>query len=175
MHRVEVQSRRSNSRPRTLLQRATSPTDRHLCVPDSCDLFHEREISATDVRLSFSSQVRIVLVPSRQDYRACGIDSDLWWQPAEYLHFKSEAKAEVSTVMQSQSVCVKTALDMLYQCSLPTEQHFPLLVAGSPSPTAVTAPALAMDFVPIHSHASSPGKKRCDLPLVHPLAVLGAI
>jgi hypothetical protein len=168
---------KSSTRTRTLIERASSPTDRQLGIFERDGSYSGREITATKSGLSFSHQVRMILVPSRQDYRSSGLHSDLWWEPAEYLHFKTEAKTEVSTVMHRERVGLKTALNMLYQCNHQTnDTHIgPLLVAGSPSPTGVTESTFAIDFIPIHSQISSPGKQPFDLHLVHPLAVLGAL
>jgi hypothetical protein len=71
----------------------------------------------------------VILVPSRQDFRTHGLHTELWWQPTDYLHFKNEAKEEVTQIMADYHVDTITAMNYLFMSS-----HQELLDAGPPPP-----------------------------------------
>mmetsp|Transcript_6172 Transcript_6172/g.6444 ORF Transcript_6172/g.6444 Transcript_6172/m.6444 type:complete len:220 (-) Transcript_6172:190-849(-) len=75
----------------------------------------EKNITEKVTGVSFNQKARLVLVPSRQDYKVCGLHNELWWQPTDYLHFKSEAKEEVTILMKLNNMDVKSAINHLYQ------------------------------------------------------------
>jgi hypothetical protein len=65
--------------------------------------------------ISFSNQLRVILIPCRQEYHACGIHQELWWQAPDYLQFKNDAVNEVSMAMSRNRLSVKNTIDHLFQ------------------------------------------------------------
>jgi hypothetical protein len=57
----------------------------------------EASALTTAAAVSFSNELRVILVPSRKEYRDSGVHQDLWWQSNDYLAFKYSAEHERST------------------------------------------------------------------------------
>ena len=64
--------------------------------------------------LSFCDRLKVVLIPSREDYQSCGLLDAMWWQPEDYVYFKDDAKAEVFDVMKSKQLDSSEAIRYLY-------------------------------------------------------------
>jgi hypothetical protein len=73
----------------------------------------------------WSDKSRVILVPSRQDYRSRGFDHDLWWDQRDYEQFKVSAKDEVIRAMESQHLDLFSAISNLYQpdCDIGNGDH----------------------------------------------------
>jgi hypothetical protein len=50
------------------------------------------EDGTPNTTVSFSNRLRVILIPCREEYHACGIHRELWWQATDYLQFKNDAK-----------------------------------------------------------------------------------
>lgn len=80
----------------------------------------------------------MILVPARQDYVNCNLHNELWWEPADYLHFKSDARCEVEHLMNIHQMDMKTAMNFLFfneiEGIVPSNQMIsPTDVPSSPS------------------------------------------
>lgn len=76
------------------------------------ELKHKR--SQKQRSLSFCDRLKVVLIPSREDYQSCGLLDTMWWQPGDYVYFKDDAKAEVFDVMKSKQLDSSEAIRYLY-------------------------------------------------------------
>jgi hypothetical protein len=79
---------------------------------DICDIESSPEIHSL---ISFQSHDEIIFVPTLQEYQACGIHQELWWQLNEMNEFMSDATREVLEVMKNQDLDVKSAKRYLYE------------------------------------------------------------
>jgi hypothetical protein len=78
----------------------------------------ENELEENDEgqkRVSWSNVNRVILVPCRREYISAGICDDLWWQRTDFIHFRKEAVADVSSAMSALHLDVKGALQYLFQ------------------------------------------------------------
>mgnify|MGYP000144418921 CR=1 FL=1 len=65
--------------------------------------------------LRFDSAVRVILIPTRKEYRAAGLGDLLWWKESEYSAFKGSAIMELRVILSLHDVNPKVALQRLYQ------------------------------------------------------------
>lgn len=119
------------------------------------------------------------MIPTRQDYKNYGLHNELWWQPTDYLHFKSEAKEEVTILMKLNNMDVKSAIHHLYQphnpCRLCVTDYtsfnsIPLFI----SKTENCSDDLTSDNTPmfVNRDIHSPPKPNQRKEFVHPLALM---
>jgi hypothetical protein len=38
--------------------------------------------------VTFYSEIKVILIPCRQEYIECGLISVLWWEPSDYINFR---------------------------------------------------------------------------------------
>lgn len=85
----------------------------------SGDLLHDEQNSVKTVakkRVAFQPLVRVVLIPSRNEYIAAGLLSILWWEDSDYSSFKTSAVRELKALMISRGIYnSKEAIKVLYQ------------------------------------------------------------
>ena len=65
--------------------------------------------------LVFDESVRVVLIPSRCEYRRMGLNSSLWWSPPEYTQFQIQAHHEIKKFAHEEGINFKDARKHLYQ------------------------------------------------------------
>lgn len=68
-------------------------------------------------RINFNNAVRVVLIPTREEYRAAGLSDVMWWDDSDYKNFKDSALTELRNLVQKRGskLDTKTALMILYQ------------------------------------------------------------
>jgi hypothetical protein len=77
-------------------------------------------------RVKFQAAVRVVLIPSRNEYINAGMGDVLWWEESDYSVFKRAAVSELKMLMQSEGILdSKVAIQMMYQPGyLPDDMSF---------------------------------------------------
>lgn len=85
------------------------------------DLTDPPSISASRRKnVNFGCSVRVILIPTREEYKTAGVDNLLWWVDDDYKSFKTAAMSELRETMRQFSLKdSKEAIKILYQ-SLPT-------------------------------------------------------
>lgn len=63
----------------------------------------------------WSNGVRVVLIPTRDEYKYAGISRVIWWHNDDYSNFKSSAMKELKFAMEAMRVDSKEARRELYQ------------------------------------------------------------
>ena len=85
----------------------------------SNDLLHDEQSSVKTVakrRVASQPLVRVVLIPSRNEYIAAGLLSILWWEDSDYTSFKTSAVRELKALMIARGIYnSKEAIKVLYQ------------------------------------------------------------
>lgn len=67
-------------------------------------------------KITFNNAVRVVLIPTRDEYRAAGLSDVMWWEDSDYSNFKESAMNELKNLVQARGkMDTKTALNILYQ------------------------------------------------------------
>lgn len=94
-------------------------------------------LSCSELRskTKFHPAVRVVLIPTRDEYTQAGVSSSLWWSDEDYLSFKESGISEIRECMGKFECSNKLAIHRLYQsCDLTVcevcRQHFPTIFAG---------------------------------------------
>ena len=59
--------------------------------------------------------MRVILIPTRDEYRDAHLDNELWWTESDYASFKKQAVLELRTVMTLLNVDCKAAMRVVYQ------------------------------------------------------------
>lgn len=73
------------------------------------------EHSKSSRSVSFDSTARVILVPSRKEYKDHGLVPDLWYEEKDYKSFKQSALSELQAALSEKSSDMKAALRDLYQ------------------------------------------------------------
>lgn len=81
----------------------------------------EESGSSKKALVEFSSSLRVVLVPSRQEYKEA--KCDLWFTGDDFSAFHETARSEVKTFAKSRSITNKEAKIILYQPSTEGEEE----------------------------------------------------
>ena len=71
-------------------------------------------------KVTFFHEVKLVLIPSKEEYRAAKLTNNLWFQDHEYASFKDEFSHEVRDFIQYHAnnqnfMTTREAISMLYQ------------------------------------------------------------
>jgi len=66
-------------------------------------------------RVEFAEAVKIILVPSRGEYKSSGICNMLWWDAFEFSQFQATASVEIRAFAQDQGIGARAARRKLYQ------------------------------------------------------------
>lgn len=65
---------------------------------------------------NFCPSVRVVLIPTVEEYKSAGIADELWWRDPDYYDFKRSALQELKDFLDDNSCLTpKDALRMMYQ------------------------------------------------------------
>jgi len=65
--------------------------------------------------VSFDNSVKVILIPTKLEFRNAGIAGDVWWQPFEYDEMKMSAAREIQEVINSHCIDPRAAMKILYQ------------------------------------------------------------
>ena len=65
--------------------------------------------------VAFAQAVRIILVPSRNEYRKSGLQHALWWEAAEFSQFQTTAITEIRAFALEKGIAARAARRKLYQ------------------------------------------------------------
>jgi len=72
--------------------------------------------------VKFSTSVKVILIPKREEYVDAGIDSLIWWGDSDYVGFKESAVSEMRQLMALDSrIDSVAARRILYQPQGPTK------------------------------------------------------
>ena len=81
------------------------------------------EIKEESKRVRFYGKVKVVLVPSLQEYKQANLDSLLWWNSSDYAFFKDSAIADVKRFLRMNShLDARKALALLLQEEVAREE-----------------------------------------------------
>eukprot|EP01035_Chromulina_nebulosa_P018092 gene18092-23741_t len=76
------------------------------------------ELKPTKKSVKFGGAVNVVLIPTRDEYRAAALDNLMWWETNDYDKFKAAAISELKEIMKlDSSINSKMAQMLLYQPS----------------------------------------------------------
>ena len=75
----------------------------------------EKELSKHVV---FDQSVRVILIPSRGEYRRVGLYSVLWWNSFEFGQFQASAQNEIRALASAEGIGARAARRKLYQPTL---------------------------------------------------------
>eukprot|EP01035_Chromulina_nebulosa_P016997 gene16997-22496_t len=66
-------------------------------------------------KVKFNSSLRVILIPSRIDYRSADLIPSLWWSINDYRNFQQSAYSEIRLFSVSEGIPMDEARKMLYQ------------------------------------------------------------
>ena len=76
------------------------------------------EMREPSKRVVFDQSVRVILIPSRGEYRKVGLYSALWWNSFEFGQFQSSAQNEIRALATAEGIGARAARRKLYQPTL---------------------------------------------------------
>jgi len=65
--------------------------------------------------VNFSHALRVVLIPSKEEYRSAGLNSSLWWDSSDFSGFQQTAHSEILLFSKFEKIDIKSARKKLYQ------------------------------------------------------------
>jgi hypothetical protein len=71
--------------------------------------------SSKDKRVQFSNTAKVVLIPTRNEYRTNALDDQMWWKEDDYLQFKRSALTEISHLFQLGGGDLQNLIAKFYQ------------------------------------------------------------
>ena len=103
---------------KTSLSLTTSNTDEStgILLLNKKNNIKDVKSSSSKRKLKFDSAVKVILIPTRNEYRSAGLGDVLWWSDRDYSCFKGSALMELR-IRLSFDKCIdpKTALKQMYQ------------------------------------------------------------
>ena len=104
-------------------------------------------------RVNFLPTVRVVLIPSRMEYKDADMAPLLWWEDTDYSAFKKSAIRELKAVMEIQHLTsTKQALQVLYQPGFHIELDFdtsppppPIVVSTAPGNKTLNSTSISQE------------------------------
>jgi hypothetical protein len=85
-------------------------------TPGPVSIMH-RQPYAEKKSLNFSNTLRVVLIPSRGEYKTAGLNPSLWWTGKEFKEFQKTSNAEILLMAKYENIDVRSARKKLYQPS----------------------------------------------------------
>jgi hypothetical protein len=67
--------------------------------------------------VKFNPSLRVILIPSRGEFRQVGLNSVLWWSSSDYINFQNNANSEIRMLVSFENITAKQARRKLYQSS----------------------------------------------------------
>ena len=107
--------------------------------------------------LRFDTAVRVILIPTRKEYRAAGLGDLLWWSDRDYNSFKGSAVMELRVILSLHDVDPKTALKRLYQpdCMFHEKANPPARVCAKTMSHSADSSASSSEALRLLSDSSS--------------------
>jgi hypothetical protein len=65
--------------------------------------------------VKFNSALRVVLIPSRGEYKSAGLCPELWWTSSDYFMFQQSAHSEIRLLSAYENINLNAARKKLYQ------------------------------------------------------------
>ena len=90
--------------------------------------------------VDFHSALKVVLIPSRCEYKEAGLYDKLWWNTSEFRYFQQQSFSEIMLMAKGENLDVRSARRKLYQPNL-DEAYFNFILDsceienGNKSPT----------------------------------------
>jgi hypothetical protein len=79
-------------------------------------------VSSAKKRVRFSPTIRVVLIPTIDEYLVARLADSLWWTKSQYKSFKFTAHQEVKSYMDTYSISnFRIAVSALYQPQMQSE------------------------------------------------------
>mmetsp|Transcript_29190 Transcript_29190/g.29542 ORF Transcript_29190/g.29542 Transcript_29190/m.29542 type:complete len:411 (+) Transcript_29190:21-1253(+) len=66
-------------------------------------------------KLKFDTKVRVILIPTRDEYYDIGLGESLWWMSSDYAAFKQSAGMEFRAMLSLCNMDAKAAIALMYQ------------------------------------------------------------
>jgi hypothetical protein len=66
-------------------------------------------------RVAFCPSLRVILIPSRGEYKRAGLYGELWWASIDFLKFQAAANSEIRMLASYEGIGAKAARCKLYQ------------------------------------------------------------
>ena len=66
-------------------------------------------------KVRWDKGVRVVLIPTCEEYREVGLANSIWWNEADYAVFRDSAAEEIQEAMKLIKINIKEAVKILYQ------------------------------------------------------------
>ena len=66
-------------------------------------------------RVAFCPSLRVILIPSRGEYKRAGLYGELWWASIDFLQFQAAANSEIRMLASYEGIGAKAARCKLYQ------------------------------------------------------------
>ena len=67
------------------------------------------ETKETSKCVAFDQSVRVILIPSRSEYRKVGLYNALWWNSFEFGQFQASAQNEIRAVAVAEGIGARAA------------------------------------------------------------------
>lgn len=80
---------------------------------ESIPMTSETEMCKKPFGVNFNSLLKVVLIPSREEYRKA--QCDLWWTGNDFFSFKQAARSEIKLLAIYENICMTEARRKLYQ------------------------------------------------------------
>jgi len=65
--------------------------------------------------VKFNTSLRVVLIPSRSEYKSAGLCPELWWTSSDYFMFQQSAHSEIRLLSAYENINLNAARKKLYQ------------------------------------------------------------
>lgn len=94
---------------------------RDLAVPGKVNVGSgdsKQSVDPAGRRVGFDQSVRVILIPSRDEYRKVGLYGALWWSGFEFSQFQASAHNEIRALALEEGIGARAARRKLYQPSL---------------------------------------------------------
>lgn len=88
--------------------------------------------------VSFSERVRVVLVPTRLEYKQADLIPLLWWNGEEYISFQQQAYSELRLLSTNENIDMKQARVRLYQQQSTTDKSIDIFSLATTSTKSTT-------------------------------------
>jgi len=72
--------------------------------------------------VKFSNQLKLVLIPCREEHHKAGLVPALWWSSTDYLNFQASAHSEIRLLASFEGITYAAARKKLYQNNSPSEE-----------------------------------------------------
>ena len=94
-------------------------------------------------KVTFQTLIRVVLIPSKDEYVHAGLFDALWWRDLDYSTFKFSAFTELKALMSSRNIKnSQEAIIILYQPRIENDANNPDRETTTPCSTGSPLPAI---------------------------------